>query len=68
MPMFGTKFITNDALIRDTSWSLMDLFPELVYNSHQTRHNKALQQGVISQQEYDAAKAYYGKGWDYTGD
>ena len=38
------------------------------YGSSQGQYSWALHVGLISRQEYDAAKSYYGSTWNYCGD
>jgi ribulose bisphosphate carboxylase small subunit len=42
--------------------------PELQYGSPSTVYAYALKQGWITEQDYQAARHYYGASWNYAGD
>ena len=45
------------------------LFPiEANYGSRASLFGKGLENGVITREEYNQAKEYYGKLWNYVGD
>lgn len=47
---------------------LESLYPEAGYASRATIFRVALNDGIITEDEYDRARSYYGRLWTYTGD
>ena len=47
---------------------LESLYPEAGYASRATIFRMALNDEIITEEEYDRARSYYGRLWNYTGD
>jgi hypothetical protein len=47
---------------------LSTLFPEDSYGSYASLFKKGYNEGVISIEELEQAKVYYGRLWNYAGD
>ena len=54
--------------IRQQCILLISRHPEIAYCSKATIFRKALEEGEITEDQYNAAKKYYGKLWTYVGD
>ncbi len=48
---------------------LGELYPdEYWYCSNMSLYSRALHDGKITRETFNAAESYYGNGWDYVGD
>ena len=54
--------------IRQQCILLISKHPEIAYCSRATIFQKALEDGEITEAQYNAAKEYYGKLWEYVCD
>lgn len=53
---------------RVSDWARKHVPTEWTYNSRMTYWRSALHAGIVTREEYDAARTYYGSLWDYVGD
>jgi len=50
------------------AWALIHASEDYHYGTRQSYFNKALSCALISQKQYDEAREWYGRLWDYRGD
>jgi len=53
---------------RVETWARTNVPNEYMYNSRMTYFNSAFCAGIITKDELEDAKIYYGNLWDYVGD
>lgn len=58
----------HDLLTRVHTWASENDLESYNYSSRYTYWTHALNAKVITEEEYQTAKKYYGNIWDYTGD
>jgi len=49
-------------------WAKVNVPEQTMYNSRMTYWGSALTAGIISRDDYDYARQYYGNLWSYVGD
>lgn len=54
--------------IRKLTNTLESMYPDGGYVSRQTIYQHGLDDGIITQNEYNEAKNFYGSLWNYVGD
>jgi hypothetical protein len=54
--------------VKATERKIAMKFPYETNNSYSSLFGTALNHGEITQEDYDKAKSYYGRLWDYAGD
>ena len=59
----------NKNIFTDILLTLLDVYPVIAYhNSPQGLWVKGLNDGIVTREEYDWAKDYYGSLWNCAGD
>ncbi len=61
-------FESYPKFIREKCRELEDLYPDGGYVSRATLFNRAVEEGLISEELRDDAREYYGELWTYVGD
>jgi len=55
--------------IRDLTRSLRELYPTTgMYGSRESLYSEGSRDKIITNEEYNSARKYYGRLWSYTGD
>jgi len=63
------KTIILPETVQETSKVLEDLYPiDAHYSSRCSMYQNGLLDGIITKNEFEAARNYYGRLWNYVGD
>ena len=59
--------MTSEEICKSTN-TLESMYPDGGYVSYQAIYQHGLNDGIITQNEYNEAKKFYGSLWNYVGD
>lgn len=51
-----------------TQWAMVNRSDDYNYGTRSSYFQAALSEGLITQEEYEAARSHFGNLWDYRGD
>jgi hypothetical protein len=58
----------REIIMRVENWARVHVPEEFAYNSRMTYYNSAFSNKIITKNELEDARIFYGRLWDYVGD